>query len=188
MKNLFFNIGYNWIKSSRSREDVDRRRGNRSRIFSANLILRVAIFLSRSRGMRNSRVVIADHRNKTPPRGSCCSWARNKETSRVRVAAPSNKRTEETCTQFEEMFVKEHEFLTWIESNLEEDLYASSFFSSFFSLSPTWKLFYEWKWELITAFGLVLILRHFRKQRPSILRFPASSTLVRRLVSESRRN
>lgn len=44
----------------------------------------------------------------------------------------------------------------------------------------------RWKVELITAFGLVLILRHFRKLRPSILWFPASSTLVQRLVSESR--
>lgn len=44
----------------------------------------------------------------------------------------------------------------------------------------------RWKMELITAFGLVLILRHFRKRRPSILWFPASSTLVQRLVSESR--
>lgn len=57
--------------------------------------------LPRPRGMRNSRVVIADHRNGTPPLAD--RVARNKETSRV--AAPSSGNTYDFQTNIRD---KEH--------------------------------------------------------------------------------
>lgn len=73
-----------------------------SRIFPANLILARRNFpLPRPRGMRNSRVVIADHRNGTPPLAD--RVARNKETSRV--AAPSSGNTYDFQTNIRD---KEH--------------------------------------------------------------------------------